>query len=649
MCGIFGLLASSEFNFNSSKIKKISSDLLRYSESRGKEATGVALKYNNSTEVLKSPSSAKYFIKSQPYQKLFKNLENRSHNTKKQPLTLIGHSRLVTNGTQKKDQNNQPVIMEDFVCVHNGIIVNCEALWKKFSNFNRESDVDTEIFLKIVNDKFKAGKSISQATQAGFQLMEGSASIALLHKTSPNFILATNTGSLYYLESVSLGLLIFASEEIFLKNLLKKGHFSSQQNKTFALNHLKPGTGINLNLSTFEKEIFSFNLSSFAGVSDLSSKALIYSSSNIPPHTNAPDFSDNLKRCTKCILPETMPFISFDENGICSYCSNYRPYICNPLDQLEHTLNNFRKKDGSPDCIVAFSGGRDSSYGLHLLKKEFNLNPLAMTYDWGVVTDLARRNQARICGTLGIEHILISADIEKKRRNIKQNLEAWLKKPELGMIPLLMAGDKKFFYFANKIAKKNNIKLIIFCVNPLEKTEFKSGFAGVNQAGRVMYNQNSLWQNINMLSYYLKNFIQEPNYLNSSLGDTMSAYFVSYFMKHPYVQLFDYYRWDEEKINDVLIKDYNWETDPTTTTTWRIGDGTAAFYNYVYQHVVGFTENDTFRSNQIREGIITRDQAIKLVQVENKPRYEAIQGYLNLVNVDFDKTMTALNSLPRLY
>ena len=51
-------------------------------------------------------------------------------------------------------------------------------------------------------------------------------------------------------------------------------------------------------------------------------------------------------------------------------------------------------------------------------------------------------------------------------------------------------------------------------------------------------------------------------------------------------------KWDENEINKTLINDYEWELAPDTTTTWRIGDGTAAFYNYVYK-LAGFTEHDT--------------------------------------------------------
>ena len=46
------------------------------------------------------------------------------------------------------------------------------------------------------------------------------------------------------------------------------------------------------------------------------------------------------------------------------------------------------------------------------------MSPITMTYDWGMVTDLARRNISRMCSQLGVENIIIAADITKKRKNI---------------------------------------------------------------------------------------------------------------------------------------------------------------------------------------------------------------------------------------
>jgi hypothetical protein len=107
---------------------------------------------------------------------------------------------------------------------------------------------------------------------------------------------------------------------------------------------------------------------------------------------------------------------------------------------------------------------------LHYLKEVLHLNPNAYTFDWGMVTDLARRNQARLCGKLGIEHILISADIVEKRENIRKNLQAWLKKPDLGMVPILMAGDKQLFNnYPYQLMQQTGIQLYFNGVTVLKK------------------------------------------------------------------------------------------------------------------------------------------------------------------------------------
>ena len=154
----------------------------------------------------------------------------------------------------------------------------------------------------------------------------------------------------------------------------------------------------------------------------------------------------NIQRCTKCILPSTMPFIKFNEKGVCNYCENYK--IRNqpkPFKDLETMLEPFRKKRGV-ECIVPFSGGRDSSFGLHLIVKELGLKAVAYTYDWGLVTDLGRRNISRVVGKLYVENIIVAADIEQIRQFVRKNVLAWLNRPSLGMISLFTAGDNIFRY-----------------------------------------------------------------------------------------------------------------------------------------------------------------------------------------------------------
>jgi glucosamine--fructose-6-phosphate aminotransferase (isomerizing) len=138
-------------------------------------------------------------------------------------------------------------------------------------------------------------------------------------------------------------------------------------------------------------------------------------------------------------------------------------------------------------------------------------------------------------------------------------------------------------------------------------------------------------------------------YFNSSLWDTLSGeYYRSFTEKKDYYHIFDYWRWDEKIVDDTLAT-YNWEKAIDTNTTWRIGDGTAAFYNYIYNTVAGFTEHDTFRSNQIREGQMTREEALRLVEYENRPRYQNIRWYLDTLDMNFDEVIKVINKIPKLY
>src|SRR5262249_50476595 len=140
-----------------------------------------------------------------------------------------------------------------------------------------------------------------------------------------------------------------------------------------------------------------------------------------------------------------------------------------------------------------------------------------------------------------------------------------------------------------------------------------------------------------------------PNYINRSLIDTIVAFYGSYLLKHPQVQLFDYAAWEEDELVGVLRNEYDWELSPDTTSTWRIGDGTAAFYNYIYYTVAGFTENDALRSNQIREGVMERDMALRLVEKENEPRWESMRWYANTIGFSLNDALQVINGMPRLY
>tara|TARA_A100001015_G_scaffold296605_1_gene377106 strand:- start:49 stop:720 length:672 start_codon:yes stop_codon:yes gene_type:complete len=199
------------------------------------------------------------------------------------------------------------------------------------------------------------------------------------------------------------------------------------------------------------------------------------------------------------------------------------------------------------------------------------------------------------------------------------------------MVSILTAGDKHFFRHVETVKQQNGISLNLWGVNPMEVTHFKSGFLEVppDFAEERVYSHGAVKQ-LRYQCLRLKAMSQSPSYFNRSLWDILSGeYYRTFNKKTDCYHIFDYWRWDEKTIEDTLINQYYWETAPDTNTTWRIGDGTAAIYNYIYYTVAGFTEHDTFRSNQIREGDLTREEALAFIEDENLPRYptEMVPGY----------------------
>ena len=65
--------------------------------------------------------------------------------------------------------------------------------------------------------------------------------------------------------------------------------------------------------------------------------------------------------------------------------------------------------------------------------------------------------------------------------------------------------------------------------------------------------------------------------------------------------------------------------------------------------MVGFSEFDAFRSNQIREGLIDREKAMVLVDQDNQPKFEMIRSFCHSVGLSFEETMASVEKLPRLY
>jgi N-acetyl sugar amidotransferase len=114
-----------------------------------------------------------------------------------------------------------------------------------------------------------------------------------------------------------------------------------------------------------------------------------------------------LNRCTRCVLPETHETIVFDEKGICNICRQH-DYKQTTIDwaakkkELDELIATYQGKYDY-DCIVPFSGGKDSTWTLHYLVKEYGIKPLVVRFDHGFLRPNVQENTLRTIRKLGVD------------------------------------------------------------------------------------------------------------------------------------------------------------------------------------------------------------------------------------------------------
>lgn len=116
-----------------------------------------------------------------------------------------------------------------------------------------------------------------------------------------------------------------------------------------------------------------------------------------------------LKRCTKCVLPETHETIFFDEEGVCNICraNEFKQSGINweeKKKELDILVKHYKGKN-EYDCLIPFSGGKDSTWTLYYLVKEYKLKPLVVRFDHGFLRPNLNENTTKVIRKLGVDFL----------------------------------------------------------------------------------------------------------------------------------------------------------------------------------------------------------------------------------------------------
>ena len=186
MCGIFGFQIYNKDNLD---IKKLTRNLIKLSQKRGYDSSGLCINSKHGYQLIKKPQSGLDLIKSKDFKNLF--LDKDFENSNMQ--TLIGQCRLQTEGAKYMSYNNQPIDHEEICLVHNGIITNYKEIEKKIDVDQKDKSFfdssDTLILTKYINSFLKKNQSAKELFENLNNIVEGSFSIAFIDKKNNNLVL----------------------------------------------------------------------------------------------------------------------------------------------------------------------------------------------------------------------------------------------------------------------------------------------------------------------------------------------------------------------------------------------------------------------------------------------------------------------------
>jgi tRNA(Ile)-lysidine synthase TilS/MesJ len=330
-----------------------------------------------------------------------------------------------------------------------------------------------------------------------------------------------------------------------------------------------------------------------------------------------------MKVCQKCVLPETFPGINFNEEGVCNYCLSHKSAESHQKDKEEYrqrfeTLVSENKGKSVYDAITAYSGGKDSSYTLALLKQKYDLNILAITFDNGFISPQTIENIRNIVENLGVDHMTFKPNFQVlssifRRCSVSDVFSAKTLERASTICTACMAIIK---FTTLRIAAEKEIPFIAFGWSP--------GQAPIN---------SSIMKNNGKMLKMTQEQVFRP--LFEVAGDKVRPYFLeekhfSGSYKFPYnIHPLAFLDYDEEVIYKT-ISSLGW-VSPADVDANSTNCLLNSFANIVHKKRFHFNPYSFELAGLVREGCLERSTALDRLQQEEDPRtVEAVTKKLQI-------------------
>ena len=359
-----------------------------------------------------------------------------------------------------------------------------------------------------------------------------------------------------------------------------------------------------------------------------------------------------MQYCKKCVYPASSAVpLAFDDNGICSGCRTAQERGGGVINWerkrkiLECLLEEYRSQDGRGyDCVIPVSGGKDSYYQIHLVKKVYNLNPLLVTYHANNYTPTGMENLLNMREAFGVDHVFFtpSIDVLKKLNRIGFKLMGdmnWhahagiftypIRAAVETKTPLMIWGEHGFMDLGGMHSYKDMVEFTYryrheHCLRGFEWYDVTD--EGLAKLGRPEMAEGLTARNLLPWMYPADEEIKRVG---------VRGIYVSNFFK-----------WEANEHGQMMVDQYGFKPSPVPfdRTYRRMSNLDDMHENGIHDYLkfikFGYGRATDHCCKDIRAGLMTREEAVKIVREMDPKKPSDLERWLKYVDMseaEFDR------------
>lgn len=342
-----------------------------------------------------------------------------------------------------------------------------------------------------------------------------------------------------------------------------------------------------------------------------------------------------LVHCRKCLLPETYETIEFDAEGVCNICRG-REFRDQKIDwdgrkrQLDALVEEHRGKHDY-DCIVPFSGGKDSTFTLWYLVNTYKLKPLVVQFDHGFMRDRLKENNTRTFKKLGVDVLSFTPNWRVVKRLM---LEALRRKGDF-----CWHCHTGIFSYPMHVALRHQVPLVFWGEPSAEYTQYYDYKDGeVEEVDETRFNR---FVNLGITAEDMRGMIEGDFALDPRdlAPYTYPPVRELKRLRYRSVCLGSFIPWDTKKQYGIIQQELGWQGDEVEGMPWtewpyeKIECHMQGMRDYIKYLKRGYGRVSQMVAMDLRSGRISPERGRELVEEHEGRKPHSLQIFLDYVGL----------------